>query len=104
MPPIFITLDRAHRLGIRVIQNKPRLIFAKFYYYNDREQVPKAAFRLKDDLNRDNLGVGIQLTREWREARKQLYSAIQAERNKGNNTKFIGEKLYVNGQPYKPKN
>ena len=22
--------------------------------------------------------------------------------NKGNNTKFIGEKLYVNGQPYKP--
>ena len=99
-----ITLDRAHRLGNRVIPNKPRPIIAKFHYYNDREQVRTAAFRLKDDLKRENFGVGIQLPKEWREARKQLYPAMQAERNKGNNTKFIGEKLYVNRQPYKPKN
>ena len=99
-----ITLDRAHRLGNRVIPNKPRPIIAKFHYYNDREQVRTAAFRLKDDLKRENFRVGIQLPKEWREARKQLYPAMQAERNKGNNTKFIGEKLYVNGQPYKPKN
>ena len=99
-----ITLDRAHRLGNRVIPNKPRPIIAKFHYYNDREQVRTVTFRLKDDLKRENFGVGIQLPKEWREARKQLYPAMQAERNKGNNTKFIGEKLYVNGQPYKPKN
>ena len=73
-------LYKAHRLGNRVIPNKLRPIIAKFHYYNDREQVRTAAFRLKDDLKRENFGVGIQLPKEWREARKQLYPAMQAER------------------------
>ena len=97
-----ILLDRAHRLGNKIIPNKPRPIIVKFHYYKDREQVRTAAQHMKEDLKKANLGVGIQLPKEWRDARKQLYPVMQSEKSKGNNVRFIGEKLFINGQLYKP--
>jgi hypothetical protein len=64
--------------------------------------VRKASVGVRDDLKRVNCGVGIQLPKEWRDARKDLYPVLQAEKRKGNRVKFVGETLVINGQPYKP--
>ena len=87
------------------------LEFLTHYFFNltglkcacaqDREKIRNAATQLRDELKQNNYGVGVQLPKEWRESRKSLYPVMQAERRKGNNTRFIGEKLFVNGQEYK---
>ena len=96
-----LLFDRAHRLGNR-ISSKPRPIIVKFHYFHDREKVRSTAYNLRNELKNANLGVGVQLPKEWREARKKLYPVMQAEKRQGHSVKFVGEKLYVNGHPYKP--
>ena len=95
-----ILFDRAHRLG-NSLSKSTLPIVVKFHYYQDREKIRNAATQLRDELKQNNYGVGVQLPKEWRESRKSLYPVMQAERRKGNNTRFIGEKLFVNGQEYK---
>ena len=96
-----LLFDRAHRLGNR-ISSKPRPIIVKFHYFHDREKVRSTAYNLRNELKNANLGVGVQLPKEWCEARKKLYPVMQAEKRQGHSVKFVGEKLYVNGHPYKP--
>lgn len=96
-----LLFDRAHRLGNK-ISSKPRPIIVKFHYFHDREKVRSTAYNLRNELKNANLGVGVQLPKEWREARKKLYPVMQAEKRQGHSVKFVGEKLYVNGHLYKP--
>ena len=53
---------------------------------------------MKEDLKKANLGVGMHLPKEWRGSRKQLYPVMQSGKSKGNNVRFIGEKLFISGQ------
>lgn len=96
-----IVFDRAHRLGNDRKSKKPRPIIVKFHYYNDRERIRKASLGRKDYMKANNVGVGVQLPKEWREARQKLYPIFNAEKRKGNNVKFIGEKLFINGIEFK---
>ena len=65
-----IELDRAHRLGGRS-PNKTRPIVVKFHNYSHRELVRNTAFSMRDSLKREDYGVGTQLPKEWRQARKK---------------------------------
>ena len=93
--------DRAHRMG-NDSAKKPRPIVVRFNYYKERETVLSKAFDAKDALKADGSGVSIQRPKNVRDARKSLYNVVKVEREKGNTTKFIGDKLYVNGVLYVP--
>ena len=95
-----IVFDRVHRLGAASKSKQPRPIVAKCHYYHDREKIRTAANANREDLKQTNHGVGVQLPKEWREARKSLYPIMQREKASGKNVRFHGDKLYVNGQPY----
>ena len=62
---------------------QPRPIVAKFHYYHDREKNRTAANANREDLKQTNHGVGVQLPKEWREARKSLYPIMQREKASG---------------------
>ena len=94
--------DRAHRLGDITKSKKPRPIIVKFHYFNERERIRTTAYKARDELKSTNHGVGVQLPKEWRDARNNLYHVLQSERRKGKTAKFIGEKLYIDGEEYKP--
>jgi len=47
-----------------------------------------------------DLGVGVQLPKAIREARKPLYEHVKKAREEGKKTKFVGKKLYINGVEY----
>ncbi|XP_053398799.1 uncharacterized protein LOC123556557 [Mercenaria mercenaria] len=98
-----MTFDRAHRIGNNTAK-KPRPIVVKFHYYSEREKVRKAGFDKREQLKERKVGVGIQQPKQVRDARKELYSVKKAEAEKGNDTKFVGKKLYINGQLYVGKN
>ena len=50
---------------------------AKFHYYEEREYVRKIAFDCSEALKVANQGVGAQLPKSIRHARKPLYSAMK---------------------------
>jgi hypothetical protein len=52
-------------------------------------------------MKANNVGVWVQLPKEWREARQNLYTIFSAEKRKGNNVKFIGKKLFINDIEFK---
>jgi archaellum component FlaC len=93
--------ERAHRLGSNSAR-KPRPIIVKFHYHQDRERVRKSSFSMKDELKRQNVGVGVQIPKEWRETRQKLNPVFLSERQKGNRVKFVGNKLFINDQVYNP--
>ena len=97
-----MVFDRAHRLGVKRGGISPRPIIVKFHYYQQRENVRKTAFTLRSDLKENQLGVGVQIPKEWRESRKTLNAVFDEEKRKGKSVKFVGDKLYVNGQVYNP--
>ena len=97
-------LDRAHRLGAPRTDGSSRPIVVKFHYYHDREAARKATAPVKEDLKKSKLGVGAQIPKEWRDSRKTLQDVFSAEKRKGHDVMFRGDKLYINGRQYKPGN
>ena len=95
-----IQFDRAHRL-VNSRAKKPRPIIVKFHNCTHRERVRQAALAIKEDLGKSNFGVGAQIPKEWREARKALNTVYKSEKQKGKKVKFVGEKLFVNDVEYK---
>jgi hypothetical protein len=55
---------------------------------------------MKDVLKQHRYGVGVQIPKEWRDARKELSTVYQSEKKKGKYVRFVGEKLYVNNTEY----
>ena len=90
--------DRAHRVGQRATKARP--IVVKFHYFSDREKVRKASFDFANQLKAANMGVGAQLPKAVRDARKPLYLAIKKAKNEGKNVKFVGKKLFIEGGEY----
>jgi len=46
---------------------------------------------MKDNLKSSNQGVGVQIPKEWRDARRPLYPVMQAERLKGNRVRMVAD-------------
>lgn len=99
--PEHIIVERAHRMGSKTA-GRTRPIVIKFNSYKDRENIRTTAYAKKEDLKNHNLGIGIQLPKEWRDARKALYPIMQREKQKGNEVRLTADKLYINGSLYTP--
>ena len=96
-----LKFDRMHRVGTKAAA-KVRPIVGKFHYYEQREQVRKLWFDSSEALKTVNLGVGAQLPKEVRDARKPLYPKMKEAKDEGKTVKFVGKKLYINDIEYKP--
>lgn len=83
--------DRAHRVGQKA-GSKVRPIVVKFHYYTEREKVRQTSFNFTDKLKSSNHGVGVQLPKEIRDARKPLYSVMKKAKDEGQRVKFVGKK------------
>lgn len=53
-----------------------------------------------EQLKALNMGVGAQLPKEIRDARKPLYPIMKKAKDEGKNVKFVGKKLFINGNEY----
>ena len=78
-----LKFDRVHRVGSKS-GAKVRPIVAKFHYYEEREYVRKIAFDCSEALKVANQGVGAQLPKSFRDARKPLYPAMKTNDNNSN--------------------
>ena len=94
-----ILFDRVHRVGQK--SGKIRPIVAKFHYYTDRERVRHASYTYANDLKTADLGVGAQLPKSLRDARRPLYPAMKEAKDAGKDVKFVGSKLFINGAEHK---
>ena len=95
-----LMFDRVHRVGGK--SGKTRPIVAKFHYYTDRERVRHASFTYAEDIKTAKFGVGAQLPKRLRDARKPLYPAMKEAKDAGKEVKFVGNKLFIDGVEYKP--
>lgn len=92
--------DRAHRLGGK--SGKIRPVVVKFHYYHEREAVRKTSFNFTNELKQANMGIGPQIPKEIRDARRPLYSAMKNAKDAGKRTRFVGRKLFIDGREYRP--
>lgn len=60
------------------------------------------SFEHADVLKAANIGIGAQLPKQMRDTRKNLFTFMEQERAKGKTVKLVRDKLYINGQLYKP--
>lgn len=92
-----IEIERAHRLGRKRDDGRPRPIVAKFLRYQDKEFIRKKAYLLKGT----KFGIAEQFPKEIAETRRKLYPAMKKAKEDGNAVKLIKDKLYINGQRYR---
>jgi len=67
-------------LGANILAGKIRPVIAKFHYFHERERVRSTSWTLKEDHKKANVGVGVQIPKEWREFRKALSTVYQEEK------------------------
>ena len=89
-----IEIERAHRLGRKRDDGKPRPIVAKFLRYQDKEFIRKSAYLLKGT----KLGIAEQFPKEIAETRKKMYPIMKKAKEDGNAVKLIKDKLFISGQ------
>ena len=92
-----ILFDRVHRVGQKSAKTRP--IVAKFHYFTDSEKVRKTSFDYTNELKAANLGIGAQIPKEIRDARKPLYPAMK-KLTMEKNVKFVEKKLFINDAEY----
>ena len=92
-----MVIDRAHSLGSNMAR-KPRPIVVKFHKYNDREVVRVKSYEdaIRATLRGSNQGVSTQSPQQYREVRKALHEYAKRKEDRGQRTRIIGNKLYVN--------
>ena len=90
---------RAHRIGNKSSM-KVRPLVVKFHYYHERELVRQRSFEYSDPLKAVNIGIGAQLPKIIRDARKPLYPAMNKAKTEGKNVKFVGTKLFIEGKEF----
>ena len=92
-----IEIERAHRLGRKREDGKPRAIVAKFLRYQDKEYIRKSAHLLKGT----KIGIAEQFPKEIADVRKALYPVYKKAKKDGNTALLIKDKLFINGQRYR---
>ena len=88
-----MTFDRAHRVGQKS-GSKTRPIVVKFHYYTEREAVRQSSFNFTAHLKSVNMGVGVQLPKDIRDARKPLYAKMKEAKDEGSKRQICGEKTF----------
>jgi hypothetical protein len=94
-----ILIDRAYRVG-KKDATKTRPICAKFHYPREKDLVRSLSFDKADSLKKTKLGIGAQIPKAIRDARKPSYPAMKEAKKNGKTVKFIGAKLYIDGKEY----
>ena len=93
-----IPIERVHRLGKIREDNKSRPIIAKFSFHKDKERILSSARTLAGT----NYGILQDFPREIVEIRKGLLRVMKEAKKKGQDTKLVYDKLYINGTRYRP--
>ena len=93
--------DRAHRVGQKSA-SKIRPIVVKFHYYSERESVPQKSFKYTEHLKTVKIRVDVQLPKDVRDNRKPLYTKMKEVKDKGDDVKFVGKKLFIDGKEFVP--
>lgn len=92
-----ISIERAHRLGKRK-EDKPRPIIVKLSFHKDKEHILSNASKLAGT----GFGISQDFPKEIVEIRKGLIKVMKEERKKGRAAKLNYDKLYIDGQIYRP--
>ena len=94
-----IQSERIHRVGklANSSDEKPRPLIAKFSFYKDKEFVLSRAKYLKGTFT-----VACNFPKEIINKRKALVPILKDAKKRGQDTKVIFDKLYINGQVYTP--
>ena len=95
-----ILIDRAYRLGNVTKSSHPIPFVATFHYPNERENIRHKSFTCIQDLKQANMGIGVQLPKDIRDARKPLYPAIKKAKADEKHVRFFGAKLCINGEEH----
>ena len=93
-----IPIAPAHRLGKIREDNKPRPIIAKFSFHKDKERILSSACTLAGT----NYGISQDFPREIVEIRKDLVKVMKEAKKKGQDTKLVYDKLYIDGRRWLP--
>ena len=94
-----ISFERVHRIGkSSPTESKPRPLIAKFTYHKDTEFVLSQAKNLRDS----KFAVARDFQREIVDKRKLLLPTLKDAKKKGHTATLIYDKLYINGQLYRP--
>ena len=89
-----ISFERVHRIG----KSKPRPLIVKFTYHKDKEFVLSQAKNLRDT----KFAVARDFSREVVDKRKLLLPTLKDAKKKGHTATLVYDKLYINGQLYRP--
>ena len=93
-----ISFERVHRIGkSSLIDSKPRPLIAKFTYHKDKEFVIGQAKNLRDT----NFAIARDFPKEIVDKRKLLLPTLK-DAKKGHTATLVYDKLYINGQLYRP--
>ena len=89
-----ICIERAHRLGKRKNDNKPRPIIAKFNFHEDKEHILFIAYKLA--------GTGLGISQDFPQETRRLVKVLKDAKKEGREAKLVYDKLYIDGQRYRP--
>ena len=94
-----ISFERVHRIGKSNSNNsKPRPLIAKYTFHRDKEFVLSKAKNLRGT----NFAVARDFPKEIVEKRKLLVPILKDAKNSGHDANLVYDKLYINGQLYRP--
>lgn len=82
------------------MQKTTRPIVLNFQRSADKEEIRIKSYQEdnKKLLNDSNMGIGVQMPQEHRDARRTLSDSAKDEANLGKNTRIVGNKLYVDNK------
>lgn len=86
-----------HRFG-KPNNGRPRPIVVRFLYYDQLSMVRDNAYRLKNK----NFSINEQFPPHIEEVRRTLYPVAKHYKSQGHRTKMVRDKLFINGEEYRP--
>ena len=94
-----ISFERVRRVGKpSTSEGKPRPIIAKFTFHRDKEFVLSKAKNLRGT----DFGIARDFPKEIVDERRRLVPFLKDAKENGQVAKLIYDKLYINGQRFKP--
>ena len=94
-----IRFKRVHRIASRKPSSKPKLIIAKFSFYQDKEFVWSFVKNLKGSA----IGIANDFPKEIDEIHQKLYPVLKMAKQAKQSAYFKVDKLIINGQVYRGK-
>jgi hypothetical protein len=96
-----LVIDRAHRVGLKQRNSKPRGIIVKFGKWKNRQQVLSAARKPRKAKNGgETISISEDFSRESGEVRKGLMQHMEQTRKQHKNAVLMYEKIVADGKTY----